>query len=116
MHPPDPRAVPGPPSHPQDLLPRDAYPPEFDEEDRGRVDLRLRALQSQIPDQPGSYLDRAGDPWTAHADGSWADMHGERRGPSYTPLLGLFGPWRRVEGSDDTDQYEHAPEQKGTLS
>lgn len=92
----DVRSVPDPVPGRQNLLPHDAYPPEFDEETRRRVDRRLRALQSRIPDRPGRYVDRDGDPWTAHADGSWTDKNGEWREAAYTPLLGLWAPWTRV--------------------
>lgn len=78
------------------LLPPDAYPDDLDEAARARLDIFLGALAGLIPDEPGTYLDGEGDPWVRDADGSWTDLHGVRRGPAHTPLLALFGPWRRA--------------------
>lgn len=103
MHPSDPDAdaATSAPQVADRLLPLDAYPEQLDENNRNRVDARLRELAHLVPRRPGRYVDREGDPWVRDDDGSWTDCHGVRRGSAYSPLLGMFAPWRRTESTEE---------------
>ena len=80
------------------LLPPQVYPDGLDEARLDAIDagLREKIAAGAVPAEPGTWLDREGDPWVLGADGSWTDATGKSRSVEWAPLIALFGPWTRA--------------------